>query len=88
MKDRLLITDELWESLEPLVKQAKHPAGAPPAQGDREFIEAVLFVARTGSPWRDLPPQLGHWHNGTGSKILDFCSHFFHRAGRLISPVR
>jgi putative transposase len=26
-------------------------------------VEAVLWVARTGSPWRDLPPELGNWHN-------------------------
>ena len=23
----------------------------------------MLWIARTGSPWRDLPPQLGNWHN-------------------------
>lgn len=63
MEDRLLISDEIWEELEPLVRQAKHPAGAPPEQSDREFIEAVLYLARAGAPWRDLPRELGHWHN-------------------------
>jgi transposase len=62
MEDRLLITDEIWEELEPLVRQAKHPAGAPPEQSDREFIEAVLYLARAGTPLRD-PRELGHWHN-------------------------
>lgn len=28
---------------------------------DRRFAEAVLYVARTGSPWRDLPKELGNW---------------------------
>ena len=32
------------------------------AKGNRLFIEAVLWIARTGSPWRDLPPALGNWH--------------------------
>jgi transposase len=26
------------------------------------FLEAVLWIARTGSPWRDLPPTLGNWN--------------------------
>ncbi len=26
------------------------------------FLEAVLWIGRTGAPWRDLPPELGHWH--------------------------
>ncbi len=25
------------------------------------FVEAVLWIARTGSPWRDLPPSFGRW---------------------------
>jgi len=28
---------------------------------DRLFIEAVLYLARTGTPWRDLPEAFGHW---------------------------
>ena len=29
---------------------------------NRLFVEAVLWIARTGSPWRDLDPALGNWH--------------------------
>ncbi len=27
------------------------------------FVEAVLWIARTGSPWRDLPPEFGSWNS-------------------------
>ena len=30
---------------------------------NRLFVEAVLWIARTGSPWRDLPPSFGHWNS-------------------------
>jgi len=60
---RLLITDELWERLEPLVEEAKHSrAGAPAELSERIFIEAVLYLTRSGCPWRDLPQEFGYWH--------------------------
>jgi transposase len=39
----------------------KSRRGAPPALADRDFVEAVLYLARTGTPWRDLPPRFGKW---------------------------
>lgn len=60
---RKIITDQIWQELEPAVEGAKHSlAGAPGDWTEREFLEAVLYLARTGSPWRDLPPELGYWH--------------------------
>ena len=32
-------------------------------RNNRLFVEAVLWIARTGSPWRDLPPAFGHWNS-------------------------
>ena len=29
------------------------------AKDNRCFVEAVLWIMRTGSPWRNLPPELG-----------------------------
>jgi transposase len=33
------------------------------ATNNRLFVEAVLWIARTGCPWRDLPPQFGPWNS-------------------------
>ncbi len=62
MSLRLLITDAIWSEIEPIWKAIKHPAGSPPKLGDRLFLEAVLYQARTGIPWRDLPRDFGDWN--------------------------
>ena len=60
---RKIINDQVWRQLEAAVAAAKHSqAGAPGEMTEREFLEAVLHLQRTGSPWRDLPPELGYWH--------------------------
>jgi putative transposase len=58
---RLVITDAVWAEMEPILRMLKHSAGSPPQLSDRLFIEAVLYQARTGIPWRDLPEDFGHW---------------------------
>ncbi|MBA2270401.1 MAG: transposase [Chthoniobacterales bacterium] len=60
---RKIIPPSVWQELGPAVAAAKHSqAGAPGAMTAREFLEGVLHLQRTGSPWRDLPPELGYWH--------------------------
>jgi transposase len=58
---RKLLRDEQWEKIRDLLPGK---AGDPGARGkdNRLFVEAVLWIARTGSPWRDLDPALGNWH--------------------------
>jgi len=58
---RLLLTDKTWKALAEVLGELKSPAGAPPKQSDRMFIEAVLYLARAGMPWRDLPERFGKW---------------------------
>jgi|ERR1041384_5237843 transposase len=61
MSARLLLTDEAWAEIEPVLATLKSRAGSPPVLSDRMFIEAVLSLARTGTPWRDLPEDFGRW---------------------------
>ena len=59
---RKIITDRIWKKLEEALVRAKHSAaGAPPKLTDRDFLEALLYLNRTGTPWRDLPAELGEW---------------------------
>lgn len=59
---RYMLTDDLWTALEPMVRSAKwYKGGQKPAVPDRDFFEALLYLARTGVPWRDLPSEFGRW---------------------------
>ncbi len=58
--DRFVLTDAQWARMEP------HCLGKPGDPGrsgsnNRRFLEAVLWIVRTGSPWRDLPSMFGNW---------------------------
>lgn len=53
------LSDEQWAKLEAIL-DASRP-GPKPKIGDRQFINAVLYRARTGIPWRDLPERYGPW---------------------------
>ena len=55
---RHALTDTQWARLEPLLPR---PRLGRRAADDRRFVEAVLFRAKTGLPWRDLPERFGPW---------------------------
>jgi len=59
---RMRMTNEVWERVSKALYAVKHPAGAPPDLCDRDFVDAVLYIARTGIPWRDLPERFGDWN--------------------------
>ena len=58
---RLLLSDDTWARIGAALRDIRHPAGAPPKLSDRDFLEAMLYLARTGVPWRDLPGRFGAW---------------------------
>ena len=41
---------------------AQEKGAGRPGRNDIEFIEAVLWVLRCGTPWRDIPVEFGSWH--------------------------
>jgi len=59
---RTILRDDQWERIEHLLPGKATDCGVT-AKDNRLFVESVLWIARTGSPWRDLPLELGDWHN-------------------------
>ena len=54
------LTDEQWQRLEPLLPMQKPKTGRP-GKDHRTIVNGILWVLRTGAPWRDLPPGYGPW---------------------------
>lgn len=50
------LTDFEWRVIKPLLP--KKPRGVPRVD-DRRVLNAILWVLRTGAPWRDLPERYG-----------------------------
>src|SRR5688572_18145571 len=60
MKTHPLVPDDLWEAIEPLLpKEPSKPQGGRPRVPDRAALGGIIFVLRTGCPWRLLPQELG-----------------------------
>ena len=57
---RRTLTDAQWTRIAPLVPGKKGDRGRSGAD-NRLFINACLWLARGATPWRDPPPELGHW---------------------------
>jgi transposase len=56
------LSDQTWGLLEPLLPGREGVWGGV-AQNNREFLNAVIWILRSGAPWRDLPPAYGGWKN-------------------------
>jgi putative transposase len=62
MSPRHTLTQEQWSRIEGLLPGK---VGDPGQSGrdNRLFVDAVLFIAKTGVPWRDLPRHFGNWNS-------------------------
>lgn len=56
------LTNEQWERLAPLLPPQKPKRGRP-AHDHRRMSNGMLWVLRTGAPWRDLPERYGLWES-------------------------
>ena len=56
------LRDDQWQRIEGLLPGKKSDAGRT-ASDNRKFIDAVLWVARTGSHWCELPSEFGKWNS-------------------------
>ena len=78
VRDRL--SDDAWEQI---AGAFRPPAAVGRKRKDpREMVDGILYVLRTGCPWRDLPEEFGpwqsvyHWFNAwTGDGTLDEVLH-------------
>jgi len=56
---RSVLTDEQWDRVCGLFP-GPAATGRPPADR-RMIVDGILWILRTGSPWRDLPEEFGPW---------------------------
>ena len=57
---RELVSDELWEIVEPLLPpEPPKPKGGRPRVDDRAALTGIIFVLKSGIPWEMLPQEMG-----------------------------
>ena len=54
------MSDEEWAFFERFILDARGPNGRKP-NNHRLVLDGIVWVARTGTPWRDLPEEFGKW---------------------------
>jgi len=57
---RLLMSNSEWAFFEPFLMGIRGRGGRP-GHNHRLILDGVFWIARTGSPWRDLPEEFGKW---------------------------
>jgi putative transposase len=62
MSRRYELTDDEWERIEFLLPGREGDPGGH-GEDNRLFVNAVIWIARTGAPWRDLPERFGLWNS-------------------------
>ena len=56
------LTDAQWQRIESLIPGKEGDKGRH-GEDNRLFVDAVLWLARAGAPWRDLPGEFGNWNS-------------------------
>ena len=53
------LSDESWSRICELMPEGGKPGK--PWKDHRTVVDGILWIAATGSPWRDLPEEFGNW---------------------------
>ena len=77
------ISDRIWTLLQPHLPGRKGSSGRN-ARDNRQFINAVIWILRTGAPWRDLPPYYGDWKN-THRRFCRWACKFYRKCKKSLS---
>jgi transposase len=62
MERLIRLSEEQWEKIAPLLPPPSVKGGRPP-KPHRTMVEAMVWILRTGAPWRDLPSAYGPWES-------------------------
>ena len=57
------LSDEMWNRLSPLLPPERSGKQGRPCHDNRRIVNGLLWILRTGAPWRDLPPEFGPWQS-------------------------
>ena len=82
---RYEIREEQWKKVKDLLPPERKATGGRPAKDNRLMLNGMLWVSRSGAPWRDLPECYGPWQSvytrfrrwkekGVFEKILEIVS--------------
>lgn len=93
MAHRHELTDDQWELVSLLVTVKPADTGRP-RRDPREMLNGILWILRTGAPWRDLPERYGPWEtvymyfnewrsSGAFDRILETLQIRLDREGRI-----
>ena len=56
------ISDEKWAVIGPLLEKKKTETRGRKRKDDRLMFNGILWILKTGAPWRDLPAEFGPWN--------------------------
>ena len=56
------ISDAVWDAIRDLLPGQEGDPGAT-AKDNRLFVNAIMWLAKRGAPWRDLPERFGKWNS-------------------------
>ena len=63
MSRRYELTDQDWEQIASLLPPEKTGKPGRPSKDNRTMLNGMVWIARSGAPWRDLPERYGPWNS-------------------------